>query len=180
MLSLKVKLEDGRTVEIFPLSSKTSTKELLRYINALIREGTYLRFYKTFTLKQEEEWKKSTLNSMKNGNVLWIGAVYKGKIVAGTQGTRGLGKERDNIEVGIAVAKVFRGVGLGEIMLKEVIKRVKKKMKPKNIFLHVAKPNKPAQSLYKKLGFKEIATFPKWFRHKGKYVDIHWMVLKNA
>jgi len=175
-----LKLEDGRTVEIFSLSNKTSTKELLSYINALIREKTFLRFYKKFTLKQEEEWKKSTLKSMKRGDALWIGAMYKGKIVAGTQGTRGLGKERENIEVGIAIAKDFRGVGLGEIMLKEVIKRVKKKMKPKNIFLHVAKPNKPAQNLYKKLGFKKIATFPKWFKHKGKYVDIHWMVLKNA
>jgi len=175
-----LKLEDGRTVDIVSLSSKTSTKELLNYINTLIKEGTYLKSDKTFTLKQEEEWKKSTLKGIKTLNQFHLCAMYKGKVVGGSGAGRGIGKERDNIGLGIAIAKDFRGVGLGEIMLKEVIKIVKRKMKPKNIFLHVAGPNKPAQNLYKKLGFKKIATFPKWFKHKGKYVAIHWMVLKNA
>ena len=37
--------------------------------------------------------------------------------------------------------------------------------------------NKAAAALYRKLGFKEFATLPKWLFHKGEYIDHVFMRL---
>ena len=48
----------------------------------------------------------------------------------------------------------------------------KGKAPAKNIYLTVIADNKPAIALYNKVGFiKIIGRYPKWFRHKGKYLD---------
>jgi hypothetical protein len=49
---MKVKLRDGRVVEIVPLSSKIPTKRLLEYINGIIEEDGYLQYDEKFTLPQ--------------------------------------------------------------------------------------------------------------------------------
>jgi ribosomal protein S18 acetylase RimI-like enzyme len=56
-------------------------------------------------------------------------------------------------QVGITLRKEARGRGLGEKLLKEVLKQGIKKFKFKIIILEVLSKNKIAQNLYKKLGF---------------------------
>ena len=69
--------------------------------------------------------------------------------------------------------------GLGYLEDIEIIKLAKKdlKPKPKIIRLGVFPTNKPAISLYKKLGFKKVARVPRQFQYKGKLVDEIIMLL---
>ena len=76
----------------------------------------------------------------------------------------------------IAIAKEFRGIGLGEALLSENI-RLAKKMRPKTLYLTVMAPNKRARALYRKLGFREFAIFPKWAKYGNRYVDKIFMKL---
>ena len=175
---MKHKLEDGRLVDIVPISAKIPTKLLLEHINSLIAEDAFLLLDRKLTLKHEEAWKKGVLDGVRKGIHIYFIAMYKGRIAGTCDAKRGMGKESDNVILGIAVTKDFRSVGLGEFLMRKTIAETKKKLKPRNIYLHVADPNNPAKALYKKLGFKEMARFPKWAKHRGKYVDVVWMLLK--
>ncbi|MEM3896121.1 MAG: ribosomal protein S18-alanine N-acetyltransferase, partial [Archaeoglobaceae archaeon] len=64
--------------------------------------------------------------------------------------------------VSIAVRKEFRGHGIGEALLREAIKRLRARGKTK-IALEVRVSNKPAQELYKKLGFRIVDTIPSYY-----------------
>lgn len=75
--------------------------------------------------------------------------------------------------VSIAVRKEFRRRGIGETLLRRAIERLKAKGKNK-IALEVRTSNKPAQELYKKLGFKIVETIPSYYSD-GE--DAYYMVL---
>ena len=172
----ELKLKDGRIAKVSFLSERDSTRELQRYINALIAEKTYLLHNKKQTLKQEEEWKKGELEAFRKKEGYYLVARVGGKIAGSSTARREKFKARGNVYLGISIAKPFRRIGLGEALLRLNIQMAKRLLKPKNIYLSVFKLNKPAYALYKKLGFKEFAVFPKWLLHEGKYVD--WVYLK--
>jgi len=92
-----------------------------------------------------------------------------------------LGKERQNHVggLGISIRNGYRGIGLGEYLMKEIIKLTKKELKPKPkiIRLSVLPNNKPAIGLYKKCGFKKVAAVPKQMQYKGKLLDEIVMLL---
>ena len=174
-----MQLRDGRKIVIVPLSRKITPKSLLAYINGIIDEDLYLTYDKKFTLKQQKEWCKDTLNNIKSRNSLYYAVIYNKKIIGSTSAKRGIGRDRTNICLGVAISKGFRGVGLGEILMSKVIKETKKRLKPINkIWLTVSAPNRPAIALYKKLGFKQVAKLKNWSKYKGKYIDVCYMVLK--
>lgn len=75
--------------------------------------------------------------------------------------------------VSIAVRKEFRGHGIGEALLKEAIRRLKARGKTK-VALEVRVSNKPAQELYRKIGFKIVDTIPGYYSD-GE--DAYYMVL---
>jgi ribosomal protein S18 acetylase RimI-like enzyme len=60
---------------------------------------------------------------------------------------------------------------LGKYLGREIIKLTKERLKIKIVRLGVYSANKPAQKLYKKLGFKMVASIPKQVQYKGKLID---------
>lgn len=176
---MKIKLKDGKTVEMVPLSRKITVRMLLNYINDLTDENLYLSHDKKYTYKQEKEWFENTLKNMKKGIHIHHIVLCNRRIIGSATASQGTGRERNNVGLGVAISKEFRRVGLGEKLLKFIIKKAKKKWKPKNIFLSVASENKPAYNLYKKIGFKEFSRFPKWIKYKNRYVDQIFLLYKN-
>ncbi|MDO8554881.1 MAG: GNAT family N-acetyltransferase [Candidatus Micrarchaeota archaeon] len=166
-------------LEIRSIRKSDSPKAFLDFICELIDEKAYLQIDEKPTLKWEREWLKKTNKEIKNRESIRFCAWEGKKLVAMVQAKRGLWNERDNICIGISVLKAYRGKGLGEKLLRMIIKLAKTKLKPKNIFLSVVIINKPAFSLYKKVGFKTFARFPKWAKRDNKYIDVLYMLLKK-
>jgi RimJ/RimL family protein N-acetyltransferase len=175
---MKFRLKDGRIVDVVPLNSSVSVKALQRYINAIIDEDLYMIMNKRTTYSEEKWWRGDALEKMKKGQGINLVALAGERVVASFGANKDRGKGSCNVLMGASVAKDFRRGGLGEFMLSLLIKQASQKFKPKNIYLSVAGPNKPARSLYEKVGFRKMAVFPKWLKHDGKYVDQVWMVLK--
>ena len=177
---VKVKLKDGSIVTLRWQRTdpkKEDPKKFLKFINPIIREGAYILVNKPVTLNAERKWVEESCKKIRRGELMRLIAEKDGRIIGTCDATRGKFKEKNNVEMGIAIAKDMRRKGLGYIMLTTVIKKVKEKWKPKNIVLAYIKGNIPAQRLYTKLGFKEFAVFPKWVKHKNRYYDRIWMKL---
>ncbi len=166
-----------QTIKIRQIRKSDSAKTFLDFISELIDEDVFIQVDKKPTLRWEKNWLKAMKKSIKEKEAVWLGAWVGKKLVATTQARRGLWNERNNSGLGITVLKKYRGIGLGEKMLRRIINLTKKKLKPKNIYLSVAAPNKPALTLYKKLGFKTFAKFPNLAK-KEKYFDVLYMILK--
>ena len=160
------------------LRKDEKVKDLLEYINDLIREDVYISTNKIITYSEEKKWLRNNIKSMKKGDSVTLLAKIDGKIVGIASATKDTGRERENVGIGISIRKGYRGKGYGKKLLTEIIVKAKKKLKPKNIYLYVYAPNKVAISLYKKLGFKIVARLKSWGKYKGKYVDKMNMVLK--
>ena len=166
-----VTLSNGTSVLLEPLTGKEDAKKFQRFINTLTKEKTYLLVDKPVTLKEEKQWLKDQIQSQKKGQQIYIKALVSGHLIGDCFAKPGFGRNKGNINLGIAISKHWRGKGLGKIMLNELILLSEKKWHPKNIFLHVVSENKNALSVYESLGFKKVARLPKWFNYYGKFLD---------
>jgi ribosomal protein S18 acetylase RimI-like enzyme len=176
-----VALEDGREADISFLKRSDSVHELQAFINSLVREDARIIFDRKVTLPEERAWKNTMLASMRRNDGYVLLARVDGKI-AGTSGAnRERGRGRGNVALGLAIAKPFRGVGLGESLLRANIAAAGLFFKPEpdNIYLSVFEDNKPAVSLYRKLGFKRFAVFPAWIPYGKKKVGHAFMKLER-
>jgi ribosomal protein S18 acetylase RimI-like enzyme len=167
-----MKLRDGRTVEISFLSKTDSARGFMDYINDLVEEDAKIHFDHKVSLKEEKKWKADSLSSMKKNDGYALVAKVDGRIAGVSGANRERLRGRGNVFLGISVAKPFRRIGLGEALLGANIATAKTFFKPKAeiIYLSVFGNNKPAISLYHKLGFRIFAAFPKWLPYKGRRV----------
>ena len=173
-----VALKDGRIAIISFISEKDPVRELNGFINSLVREGAKIIYDRKVTMEEEREWKKAKLAELRKGESFLLVARVDGKLAGTSEARRGRFKEKDNVSLGLAIAGPYRGIGLGEALLRANIGLAKRMMRPRNIFLSVLASNKPAKSLYRKLGFRKFASFPGWVRHGGEYVDHEFLILR--
>ncbi|MEK7659028.1 MAG: GNAT family N-acetyltransferase [Patescibacteria group bacterium] len=143
------------------------------YINSLIEEEAKLLMNKKAAIKEEIDFLKSKLNGIKNKTEVILVAVHNKKIVGLTDIKQGMWRRNHIGKFGISVRQGYRGIGLGNYLMSEIIKLAKTELnpKPKMIQLEVYVNNKPAIALYKKMGFKQVAKLPKQIQHKGKLID---------
>lgn len=171
-IRMKFTLKDGRIINIVPFNPEIPASEFLRFINTLIDEDVYIVHNRRYVLSQEIKWKRDKLAAIKKNNCVGLAALYGRRVIASLEARREPGNLSDNVSCGVAIAKDFRGQGLGEKMFRMLIALTKERLRPKNIYLTVIADNQPALSLYKKVGFtKLIGRYPNWFKHKGKYLD---------
>ncbi len=148
-------------------------KEFQKHINSLIKEEAMILLDQKQTLKEEQEWLKNELKNIKRKVQVMLVAQDGNKIVGISEIKLKRGKESHVGELGISVRKKYRGQGLGKKLMAEILKSAKKELKPKIkiVRLSVFPENKIAQNLYKKFGFKKVATIPKQLQYHGKLVD---------
>ena len=119
-------------------------------------------------------WKrKSLIKKLKetfNGKDLRFVAQKKGRIVAHLMYRQGEDKHSHRAEMSsLIVLKNERGKGVASALIKYSLKRLPKKVSL--VLLAVDKKNRPALSLYKKLGFKKYGYLEKASFIEGKYVN---------
>lgn len=175
---MKFKLKGGIVAEVNPLSRKDKAEEMLAFMAALIREKpqVFINTNRTMTIADERKWLKEKLKTQGKTHFMLVARV-NGKIAGTTDARRGTFHDEDKINLGISIALPYRGIGLGKVLLQEVIRHAKKLFKPRVIYLGCVTANKPAHALYHKLGFREFARFKKWQKHRGKYEDMIFLKL---
>ncbi len=157
-------------------------EELTFYINKLSREDTFINFSGEKITKEEEV--RTLANwflAMERRDKVVLGCFYQEKLIGLANVDRQVDSRKRQRHIGgfgISVDKKFRGEGIGFQLAKTIIEEAKKKIAGlKMIVMDVFEPNKIAQSLYKKLGFKEYGRLPEGVLYKGRYVDEVKMVL---
>ena len=85
-------------------------------------------------------------------------------------------RHRHRTTLGIALFQRFTGMGIGRIMMEELIS-IAKEQGLEQIGLEVNADNKRAVSLYERMGFEIIGTYPNYTKYEdGSYADTDWML----
>lgn len=122
------------------------------------------------TVETQRQWIESANADPKAALIL---AEHDGRIV-GITNMAGFkdSKRPHRMGLGMSVHSDFRGVGLGEALLKKLIEIAQKIEGLRYLELNVMHVNTPARELYKKLGFQECGYYPQAYRQPdGTFTD---------
>lgn len=152
---------------------KSDLKEMLRYINELSDERTFIRYQGEHeTLESETKYLKSRLEAIENKKAVHLLAFFNNKIIAATDIHMKDKTEQYVGILGISVAKDFRGDGLGKLLMELILKEAEKKILGLKILtLEVYSTNDIAKKMYEKFGFMEYGRLPKGITRNGKFED---------
>jgi len=153
---------------------------MLDYINTLSKEKTYITYQgEQLTLEEEKKYLKSQLEKIKSGRTVHLMLFVDGNEAGISSIDLGKGIKGHIGVFGISIAKKYRGMGLGKLLMKLVFEESVKKLKDlKIIVLEVFGPNEKAIEMYKKFGFVESGRLPGGILYKGEYVDDIQMYMK--
>ncbi len=165
-------IKDNRTVTVRQATPDDAEK-LLKTAMANILEQEFIltapEEFK-FTVEQEREWIKSmTANP---ANLLLI-AEADGE-TAGILNVTGNPRKKlsHTAEFGMGVLKDYRNMGIGAMLIREMIAWAEKNERLEKLTLQVFANNEKAIHLYKKFGFREEGRLPKAIKNlNGEYID---------
>jgi L-amino acid N-acyltransferase YncA len=165
-------LKDGKNVTIRELTVRDLDRLMAFYRTLPQEDRKYLRVDVT-----DRKVVAERLRLIGQGKVFRLIALYKGKIVAdGALELSGEEWRRHQGEVRLIVARPFRRTGLGMIMIRELYFLAA----AKNVATIVAKmmrPQKGAQIIFHRLGFREEALLPDYVKDlTGRTQDLIIMI----
>jgi putative acetyltransferase len=110
----------------------------------------------------------------------FVTAVVEGKLVGNSEVSIRLGGYEDHVgNIGIAIKKGYRDIGIGTEMMRTLINQGQT-MGLRIFTLTAFADNKRAIHLYEKLGFCKTGTIPKKIYKRGKYIDEIIMTLPQS
>jgi len=168
----KVILKDGKEIIIRPLSSQ-DLDALMKFYRGLPPEDRrYLRVDVT-----NREVVSQRIKLAEEGLVHRLIALDKKEIVAdGALEMSGEEWRRHQAEIRVIVARPFRRLGLGTAMIRELYFLAAAKNVEK-IVAKMMRPQKAAQKIFRRLGFREEALLPDYVKDlSGKTQDLLVMV----
>ena len=172
----RFRTKDGRVVTLRPLR-RGDLEALVPFINAFHRERRTNRdlgvvLYRRMTKKDEKQFLEKTMKAVANRKAVSVAAVEGGRIVGHCDVSgRVSTDERHTGVLGIIVSDGYRGVGLGEEMMKTALAEAAR-LGIWMIELEVFANNAQARRLYEKLGFKVVGVIPKKILRDGRFIDI--------
>jgi RimJ/RimL family protein N-acetyltransferase len=175
----QVLLKNSQTVTLrYPNSNDADA--LTTYINKLSAEDTFLLVSgEVITREEEQNYLNNLLQEITNKNRIQILAFYKNQLVGNVEVNRLVRRRKRSLHVGeiaISIAKDFRNLGLGKILLQEIIKQ-SKNIGLKQVYLTTFSNNETACTLYKKLGFIQVGEIPDHILYRDKYIGMIFMYL---
>lgn len=147
--------------------------EMLRYINELSSERTFVTFQgEKITKEDEKRYLEKKIKAIENKKAVSLLAFNKNSLIGITEISM---KGRTSSHVGllgISVAKEFRRDGIGNLLMDLILKEGEKEMPQlKTIILGVYSTNDIAQNMYKKFGFVEYGRLPEGIFRNKKFED---------
>lgn len=161
----------GKTV-FFRYPTMRDARILTDYINKLSIEKTFIPHQgEKQSLIAEKKYLKARLQKAKKNTGIYLLAFVDHKL-AGYSEIGLMDRTEFHVgELGITVDKDFRGEGIGDMLLDNILKESQKLKDLKIVMLQVYSPNTLAQNLYKKFGFVEYGCLPDGVFYKNNFVD---------
>lgn len=160
----------------FKLNIKKATEEeaekIVEYVNLVGGESDNLTFGKDefhMTVDEEREFIKN-LNKTKS-SAMFLGKINDEIVCMGNIISHSKERIKHQSTIGISVKKKYWSMGIGTILMEELIKFAKETNIIKIISLEVLTENENAIKIYKKLGFEEIGIYKNFFFVNNKYKD---------
>ncbi len=178
MVSYHLRAKDGSEIVLREPRS-TDAKQLMRFINQIIREPmSGIPFTRPMTLKAEEAWLEALLGQIRKRSMVMLILEIDDRIVGNCSVQRRMWKEKHRAQIGIAINKCARGRGIGEAMMRTTVALARKRMSGLELIdLVTYSYNSRAIALYEKLGFRRVGCLPHAVKECGHYYDDIFMVL---
>lgn len=164
------KIDD--TEVIFRYPEMSDAKDLERLINSLIEEKAAITLDREQSFEEELSWLSETLKNVEKGKEIALVVEVDEKVLGSSGVRKKEGNESHVGELGILLRKGIRGKGIGEKLIKTLIKEAKKRLEIEIVTLNVYHTNEIALNLYKKAGFEEIGRLKDGAYHNDKYKDV--------
>jgi L-amino acid N-acyltransferase YncA len=167
-----VSLKDGQEILIKPLTSRDLDKLMGFYRSLPPEDRKYLRVDVT-----NQEVVSQRIKLTEKGNIYRLIGLDKDKIVAdGALELSGEEWRKHQGELRVIVARPYRRRGLGMVMMRELYFLAVEKNLEK-VVAKMMRPQKAAQTICRKLGFREEALLPDYVKDlSGKTQDLIIMV----
>lgn len=152
---------------------KGDARSLVNYINTLSKEKTYILFQgEQITLDYEINYLRDLLEKISRKSAVHLLLIVDDRI-AGVADIVMLDRtQRHKGELGISIAKEFRGQGLGRLLLEKLINEATAQLlNLRIVLLSVYKDNTAGIAMYTKFGFETYGELPEGYYYKGKYVN---------
>lgn len=168
----KVKLKNGTDVTIRPMRKKDLDRSHTFFQNLPAEDREYLRVDVT-----KREIVKKRIRAMKSGKIKRLVSVVDDEIVAeGSLEMETNGWKGHIGELRLIVASSLKRKGLGMLMARELY-FLAASNKLEEVTVEMMRPQKAAQNIFKKLGFREKAILPDYVKDiSGKKQDLIVMV----
>ena len=142
---------------------------VLKFVNDLVAEDTFIMLNEIQTREQEEKWLKDTLAAIASGGKIHLVADVNGHY-AGNCEIRIHDKRQTHVgDIGISVAEQYRDEGIGRELLLTLIEEGKN-ASLKLLILQCFENNDRALHLYESLGFIHAGLVPGVYAYKGRFV----------
>jgi ribosomal protein S18 acetylase RimI-like enzyme len=151
--------------------------DMLQFINDLVEEQAMILANKKMSRKDESKWLRGLLLKMKNGDIIQLSAEVDGHVVGTAEIKQKVLREEHVGILGISISKRYRNLGIGKVLIAELI-RLSKKKGLKLITLEVFETNSRALHVYTSMGFVKRGVIPKHIRYKNRYVGSVQMSLE--
>lgn len=166
--------KSGKKLTVRPPRAE-DVQQLLTFINTLIAEDTFIVMAgKPVTIEEEADWLRGTLKDIRNREAITL-LVFDGEKLVANSGIRKQLRRLSHVGIfGITVAKDYRGDGIGEQLMRLVLKEAKD-IGIEIAVLEVFGSNEIACSVYQALGFTKYGSLPKALTFRGQLIDLHQM-----
>lgn len=171
----EVLLSDGRKAVLRPMTWE-DLDACVTFATGLAEEHAADLYHGTLlsnapTKAEETEWLAKMLVSIENGTVINVAAEVDGFLAGNSEVRRSSVPDLSLHGVlGIAVAKPYRGLGLGSAMLSELL-RLSRDAGLRTVELAALATNERAIRLYERVGFRRVGTIPKKINRRGTAID---------
>lgn len=164
-------INDRKFILRYPDQNDVETLRV--YINELSAERTFIRYQGTqVSLETEQEYLTESLTKIRQNRKLSILALHNDLVVGHIEVTMLEQTEKHRGRLGASVKKGYRNQGLGDFMLKLLIKQAKQNLLGLEILeLTVYANNDRAIHLYKKHGFQQFGRLPRGIKREDGYMD---------